>query len=119
MQAVALMPSRRAADVGVELEHDAKRDDLAIGGAQRRHRALELRREPELGRRRLSLRLRDRTLAAAAPLLGAEVVERGAARDRAEPRACRRARRIEPAPRAQRALERLGGEILGRATRRA
>src|SRR5439155_7960580 len=78
------------------------------------HRALELRREPDLRRRRLSLRFRRHSLAAPAPLLGAEVVESNAAGNRAEPGARGCASGIEPAPRAQRAFEGLGGEVFGR-----
>jgi len=46
--------------------------------------------------------------------LRAEVVERDGARDLAEPGARRAAPRVEPVPEAQRALERLAGQVLGR-----
>jgi len=41
------------------------------------------------------------------------VVERGAARELAEPRARRSASRIETAPATERSLEGLGGEVFG------
>ena len=42
------------------------------------------------------------------------MVERGRARHLAEPGAGRAALRVDPVPEPQRALERLGGELLGR-----
>ncbi len=52
-------------------------------------------------------------LAAPAALLGAEVVERGGARDLAEPGARRAAGGVEAVPEPQRPLERLADEVLG------
>src|SRR5919199_1002109 len=98
----------------VELEEDAQRDDLSLAGGELGERRLERRRQvaelPLLALR--SLRGVGR-LAAAAPILGAEVVEGGVARDVAEPGPRRGAARVEAAPRAERLLEGLAGQILG------
>ena len=86
---------RDAEDAGggldVEVEQHAQRDHLALAGGQRRERALELRREPAeepvLGV--VGLVGRVGTLATAAALLRAEMVERGRARELAQPGAAR------------------------------
>src|SRR5919108_3583097 len=103
---------RRAA---VEFEQDAKRDHLSLACRELAERLLKRRREA-LAERPL-VRLRGAggvaRLAAAAALLGTEVVERGAARDLAEPGARRRAARGEAPPRAERLLEGLPREVFG------
>src|SRR5262249_33446499 len=60
----------------------------------------------------LVLALCDGELAPAPPLLGAEVVERAGAGDLAQPRPRAASRRVEPSPRAERALERVGGKVV-------
>ena len=97
---------------GVEIEHDAERDDLALAGGEPPERRLEIGRETlrEAGVEAL-VRSRE-LLAAAAAALGAEVVERDRARDLAEPGASGAALRVEAVPQPQRALERLAGQIL-------
>src|SRR5207302_6287350 len=70
-------------------------------------------RDSELGRLDVALLFGGELLAPPASRLRAEVVERGAARDHAQPGARRGTTRVEATPRAQRALERLAGEILG------
>src|SRR5919202_3999760 len=98
----------------VELEEDAQRDDFSLAGGELGERRLERRRQaaelPLLALRRVCSVGR---LSAAAPVLGAEVVERGVARDLAEPGARRGAARVEAAPRAERLLEGLAGQVLG------
>ena len=114
MQLVGEIPSTRAAVAGVEIEHDAERDDLALAGGEPAERRFEVGREAldealvdPLGRR-------GELLAPGAPALGAEVVERDGARDLAEPGAGGAALRVEAVPEPQRALERLAGQVLGR-----
>src|SRR5207237_3770715 len=84
----------------VELEQDTERDHLALGSRQLGERRLEPRREAlaEGALRGLRLAARIPRFTAAPPLLGAEVVERGVARDLAEPRARRGSPRIEAPP---------------------
>src|SRR5262249_29152919 len=111
---------RDAEDAGgrldLQVEQDAQGDHLALAGRQRRERTLELRREPpeeavlDLVRELGGVRM----LASSPPLLGAEVVESGGARDAAQPRLRAPPAWIEASPLAQRPLERLGGQLLGR-----
>src|SRR2546429_2529747 len=83
----------------VQLQQDAQREDLPLAGGQLGERDLERSREPF---ERLLLALLSlggiRRLPAAAPLLGAKVVERRVARDVAEPRARSRPARVEAPP---------------------
>ena len=113
MQLVAEMPSTLRRGARVEVEHDAERDHLALAGGQRAQRRLEVGREPLDEPLLDPLGLGGELLAPRAPALGAEVVERDRARDLAEPGARRAAVGVEAVPEAQRALERLAGEILG------
>src|SRR5207247_6457342 len=107
-------PEETCSDVAVQPEQDPQRDHLALAGGQARERALEPRREPAAEH----LLVLDRfahgieILPPAAPLLGAEVVERAGAGDLAEPRLRARALRVEPLPRAERLLEGLGRQVL-------
>src|SRR5581483_11028234 len=97
---------------GVEVEQDPERDDLALARAERRECGLEVGREP-LGETLLdALLARRELLASCAPAFGAEVVERHRPRDLAEPGAGGAAGGVEPMPEPQRALERLGGQLL-------
>ena len=92
MQLVGEMPSTRDAVRRVDVEHDAQRDHLALAGGERGERRLEV------GREAFGEALVDplghggELLAARAPPLGAEVVERDGARDLAEPGLRRAAR---------------------------
>src|SRR5581483_5717914 len=97
----------------VELEHDAKRDHLALAGGERAERGLELRREAVRQRLLVSLRDGGALLPPQPAALGAEVVERDRAGELAEPGAWRAAALVEAVPEPQAALERLRGEVLG------
>src|SRR5919197_136058 len=98
----------------VQLEQDAQREHLPLAGRELGERRLERRRQPfeprlpGLGRAR-----REARLPATTPLLGAEMVEGRVARDVAEPRARRRAARVEAPPRAEGLLERVAREVFG------
>src|SRR3954453_19032252 len=96
----------------VEIEQPTKRDDLALRRGQPRQRSLDV---PgyELGLLRFVEAARISLLAAPTPRVGAKVVERYAAGDRAEPRACASAARIEAPPRAESLLECLAGQVFG------
>ena len=106
VQLVGEMPSTRAAVVGVEVEHDAQRDDLALAGR-------EARRAPPRGRAR-GLRRSARRSAragrrAARAACGGARSGSGRARPCARPgraRSRRAARGVEAVPEPQRALER-------------
>ena len=114
MQLVGEMPSTRAAVVGVEVEHDAQRDHLALAGGQSAASAASSSGErPSAKRSSNALVRRGELLAPRAAALGAEVVERDGARDLAEPGPRRAARGVEAVPEPQRALERLAGQVLG------
>ena len=113
MQLVGEMPSTRDAVAGVDVEHDAQRDHLALAGGQRVERRLELGREA-LGEALVeALGRRGELLAPRAAAFGAEVVERDRARDLAEPGLRRAALGVEAVPEPQRALERRAGQVLG------
>src|SRR5581483_9569243 len=65
----------------IELEHDPKRDRLALAGREHRERRLELRRQAFGERLRARLGHRGAFLAAEAAALGADVVERDSPRE--------------------------------------
>src|SRR5438105_4636544 len=96
----------------IELEQHPQRHDLALCRREPRERRLE-RARPERRLFRVHLLARVSLLAATPPLLGAEVIERGAARDPAEPGTRRSSAGIEAPPGAERLLERLPRQILG------
>src|SRR5918994_3623103 len=106
-------PEHAAGLLAVELEQDAQRDHLALGGAQRRDRRFQIGREPLAEGLPDLVRGGDPLLAAPSPVLAPEPVERGRARDLAEPRAGRGAARVETRPQTKRLLERVRGQILG------
>src|SRR6266536_213503 len=99
----------------VELEQDAERDHLPLGGRQLPQGLLERAGQP-LSEQRLGGRLlvpeRVRLLAPPAAGLGPEPVDRDAPCDPAEPGSRRSAARVEAPPAAERLLERLRGEVL-------
>ena len=97
----------------VEIEQDAERDDLALAGRERAQGGLEVGREPFDEALLDPVVLGGELLAARAPALGAEVVERDRARDLAEPGAGGAAVGVEAVPEPQRPLERLAGEVVG------
>src|SRR5579862_367666 len=99
---------------GVEIEHDAEGDNLALAGGQSEQCRFEVGREAFDEALVDPLGGRGELLPAGAPPLGEEVVERRGAGDLAEPGAGRSALRIEPRPEPQSAFERLAGQILGR-----
>jgi hypothetical protein len=99
--------------ISVELEHDAESHDLALAGAQRGERGLELRRETLDECLLHAVGRRGRLLAPAAARLGAEPVERGRPRDTEEPRARAAATRVEAPPQTQCLLEGRAREVLG------
>src|SRR5919204_3965376 len=86
----------------VELEQDTERDHLSLAGGELGQRRLERGRQALAERAlvRLGRTRRVARLAPAPPLLGAKVIERGAAGDLAEPGARRRATGVEAPPRA-------------------
>ena len=112
VQFVAEMPSMRPA-AGVEVEQDAERDDFALAGGEGGERRLEV--GGEAFREALvdAVGCRGELLAAHAPALGAEVVERDRARDLAEPGAGGAAVGVEAVPEPERPLERLAGQVVG------
>src|SRR5262249_30087769 len=113
--------ARRRADpedarrrLAVQVEQHAQCDHLALAGGEAAERPLQLRREaavdPVLRLERLAQRVD--ALASAPPPLRPEVVERGRARELAEPGADAAAAGVEPVPEAERPLERLGRQVL-------
>ena len=107
------MPSTRAA-VSPSSSSTTRRTTTSRSAADRLRTAASSageRPSPKTGSCRLRLVGRVRLLAPAAALLRAEVVERRAAGELAEPGARRGAPRVEAPPAAKRPLERLGGEV--------
>src|SRR4029079_15326589 len=104
-------PEHACGGRAVELQEDAQRDNLPLGRREPGQRLAELAGD---GRRllRLGCPAREPLLAPEPPLLRTQMVERGAARDLAEPRAGAAPSRVEAPPLPERPLERLAGEIL-------
>src|SRR4029077_21212312 len=109
-------PQDAAGRAGVEVEHDAERDDLAFAGRQDAQRRLEVGREAFREELVDALGHGGELLAPDAALLGAEVVEGHGACDLAEPRTSRAAPWVEAVPEPQSPLDRLAGQVVGRAT---
>ena len=108
MQAVLEIPSRRAASSGSKSRTTRSAMTSLSAADSSPDAPLERRGEPvgEAGLADVELLLnRVGVLAPAPPVLGAEVVERDGARDRAEPGVRARPPRIEPRPGAERLLE--------------
>src|SRR6185312_80744 len=101
-------PEHSRRHLAVQLEHYPQRDDLPLGRREPRERLLEPRGQPFPANRPGVLSLLgggEAALAPAAAVLGAKVVERGRARELAEPRASRPAARVEAPPALQRPRE--------------
>src|SRR5437762_1442855 len=111
-------PEHARGGLAVEVEDDAERDHLALGGREAAHGVLEVGRQALDEPRLLDVSFANGVdvFATTAALLCAEVVERSRARDLAQPRLRAAAARVEAPPRAESPLERLGCQVFGQAS---